>query len=150
MCVCGEGDGPWCRAHAWTGTCTASLCAHSRTLRQKPSAFGFTFARAGRLNPCAPLLRCSHNEIDEPMFTQPIMYQAIKRHRNALQVYQDHLLKEGSVSKEQVGVVWLGGCGEEMQGLWADVKVDVHRCPFLANECACMRVPVVSLCAGAR
>lgn len=30
--------------------------------------------------------RCRHNEIDEPMFTQPLMYQAIKRHKNALNV----------------------------------------------------------------
>ncbi|PRW57990.1 2-oxoglutarate mitochondrial-like isoform B [Chlorella sorokiniana] len=46
--------------------------------------------------------RYGHNEIDEPMFTQPLMYQAIKRHKNALQVYQDRLLREGSIPKEQI------------------------------------------------
>ena len=40
------------------------------------------------------------------MFTQSIMYQAIKRHKNALTIYQEKLAKEGSVPKEQVG---LGG-----------------------------------------
>ncbi|KAL4441839.1 hypothetical protein ABPG77_003755 [Micractinium sp. CCAP 211/92] len=49
--------------------------------------------------------RYGHNEIDEPMFTQPIMYQAIKRHKNALNVYQEKLLREGSVPKEQVRAI---------------------------------------------
>ncbi|KAI3434698.1 hypothetical protein D9Q98_002760 [Chlorella vulgaris] len=49
--------------------------------------------------------RYGHNEIDEPMFTQPIMYQAIKRHKNALQVYQDTLLKDGDISKEQIRAI---------------------------------------------
>ena len=62
--------------------------------------------------PPRPALPGRHNEIDEPMFTQPLMYQAIKRHKNALQIYQDKLLKEGSVPKEQVGVFGGGGlCG---------------------------------------
>lgn len=46
--------------------------------------------------------RHGHNEIDEPMFTQPLMYQRIKRHKNPQQIYVEKLLKEGSVSKEQV------------------------------------------------
>lgn len=43
-----------------------------------------------------------HNEIDEPMFTQPLMYQAIKRHKNPHVLYAEKLVAEGSVTKEQV------------------------------------------------
>ncbi|KAL6785511.1 OGD1 [Auxenochlorella protothecoides x Auxenochlorella symbiontica] len=46
--------------------------------------------------------RYGHNEIDEPMFTQPLMYSAIKRHANPQQLYVQRLLAEGSVSKETV------------------------------------------------
>lgn len=46
--------------------------------------------------------RHGHNEIDEPMFTQPLMYQRIKRHKNPYQIYVDKLLTEGSVEKAEV------------------------------------------------
>lgn len=46
--------------------------------------------------------RYGHNEIDEPMFTQPLMYQVIKRHRNPQQIYIEQLLNEGSLTKDQV------------------------------------------------
>jgi 2-oxoglutarate dehydrogenase E1 component len=50
--------------------------------------------------------RYGHNEIDEPMFTQPLMYQKIRAHKNPQQLYSDRLLSEGSVSKEQIkGIV---------------------------------------------
>jgi hypothetical protein len=52
-----------------------------------------------------------HNEIDEPMFTQPLMYKKIRQHKNAHQQYVERLLTEGSVSKQQVRlfgtVLWL-------------------------------------------
>jgi 2-oxoglutarate dehydrogenase E1 component len=43
-----------------------------------------------------------HNEIDEPSFTQPLMYQAIKNHKSAHDRYVERLLAEGHVSKDQV------------------------------------------------
>ena len=46
--------------------------------------------------------RYGHNEIDEPMFTQPLMYQRIRAHKNPQQLYSDRLLSEGSVSKDQI------------------------------------------------
>lgn len=49
--------------------------------------------------------RHGHNEIDEPMFTQPLMYQKIKRHKNPQQIYSERLLAEGSVTKEQVRAI---------------------------------------------
>lgn len=42
-----------------------------------------------------------HNEIDEPMFTQPLMYKAIRQHKNSHQRYVERLLSEG-LDKSQV------------------------------------------------
>jgi len=39
--------------------------------------------------------RHGHNEGDEPMFTQPLMYKAIKSHPTTLRLYADRLLAEG-------------------------------------------------------
>jgi len=41
-----------------------------------------------------------HNEIDEPMFTQPIMYKKIKEHPSTLSLYQKRLLSEGITEAE--------------------------------------------------
>merc|ERR1719433_949662 len=49
--------------------------------------------------------RFGHNEIDEPMFTQPIMYSIIKKHPNVLKIYQERLISEGVVTKEEVQAV---------------------------------------------
>jgi len=45
--------------------------------------------------------RFGHNEGDEPSFTQPIMYQKIKKHPSTLNVYGEKLIKEGTISKEE-------------------------------------------------
>jgi len=49
--------------------------------------------------------RHGHNEIDEPMVTQPRMYTIIKKHPNILDKYSDKLMKEGIVTKEDVDSV---------------------------------------------
>lgn len=46
--------------------------------------------------------RFGHNESDEPMFTQPVMYRAIKDHRPTRDIYGDKLVAEGLVSADQV------------------------------------------------
>ncbi|XP_077216411.1 2-oxoglutarate dehydrogenase, E1 component [Tasmannia lanceolata] len=46
--------------------------------------------------------RFGHNEIDEPSFTQPKMYQVIRNHPRALDIYQNQLIKSGEISKEDV------------------------------------------------
>ncbi|MCF4100012.1 2-oxoglutarate dehydrogenase E1 component [Maritalea mediterranea] len=46
--------------------------------------------------------RFGHNEGDEPSFTQPQMYKAIRSHRTTLQTYADKLVKEGVVSEKEV------------------------------------------------
>ena len=36
-----------------------------------------------------------HNEIDEPMFTQPIMYSVVRKHKDVMQLYSKKLQDEG-------------------------------------------------------
>ena len=45
--------------------------------------------------------RFGHNETDEPMFTQPLMYSAIKQHPSAVEIYSKQLAEEGVVSAEE-------------------------------------------------
>ncbi|XP_076657627.1 2-oxoglutarate dehydrogenase, mitochondrial [Halictus rubicundus] len=54
--------------------------------------------------------RFGHNELDEPMLTQPLMYKRIKEHPNVLTVYSDKLLREGVITEAYAQ--------EEIQKFW--------------------------------
>jgi len=41
--------------------------------------------------------RYGHNESDEPKFTQPLLYEAIEKHLNPREIYNQKLLDQGSV-----------------------------------------------------
>ncbi|XP_022707185.1 2-oxoglutarate dehydrogenase, mitochondrial-like [Varroa jacobsoni] len=43
--------------------------------------------------------RNGHNEVDEPMFTQPLMYQKIRKHKGTLDLYTKKLVDEGVVTE---------------------------------------------------
>src|SRR4051794_40670308 len=43
--------------------------------------------------------RFGHNEQDEPAYTQPQMYEAIKKHPPVRKLYADHLIDEGVISR---------------------------------------------------
>jgi 2-oxoglutarate dehydrogenase E1 component len=44
--------------------------------------------------------RNGHNEIDEPMFTQPLMYKKIREHPILLETYANKLIEEGVISRQ--------------------------------------------------
>ena len=46
-----------------------------------------------------------HNEADEPSFTQPLMYEAIKRKASPVEVYSRRLIEEGTVSQDDVAAM---------------------------------------------
>ncbi|OPB30355.1 2-oxoglutarate dehydrogenase E1 component [Bartonella sp. WD12.1] len=46
--------------------------------------------------------RYGHNEGDEPSFTQPLMYKAIRNHKTTVQLYSDQLIAQGVVGLEEV------------------------------------------------
>jgi 2-oxoglutarate dehydrogenase E1 component len=46
--------------------------------------------------------RFGHNEGDEPMFTNPIMYKKIKSHKTTLQLYTERLVKDGLIPEGEI------------------------------------------------
>ncbi|HTD88338.1 MAG TPA: 2-oxoglutarate dehydrogenase E1 component [Candidatus Binatia bacterium] len=45
--------------------------------------------------------RFGHNETDEPSFTQPLLYEAIRKRKSVREGYLEHLLKLGGLSREE-------------------------------------------------
>ena len=45
--------------------------------------------------------RSGHNEADEPSFTQPLMYQAIKKHQTTTKIYEKKIIKENIINSDQ-------------------------------------------------
>lgn len=46
--------------------------------------------------------RNGHNEMDEPMFTQPLMYRKIRQTKPLVEKYSEQLIKEGVVTEQEV------------------------------------------------
>ncbi|MCW7508325.1 2-oxoglutarate dehydrogenase E1 component [Leptospira levettii] len=46
--------------------------------------------------------RLGHNETDEPTFTQPQMYDIIKKHPKTISLYEEKLLQRGDITKEEI------------------------------------------------
>ena len=46
--------------------------------------------------------RFGHNEGDEPMFTQPMMYKSIKSHKTTLQLYTERLVRDGLIPEGEI------------------------------------------------
>ncbi|XP_066940609.1 2-oxoglutarate dehydrogenase complex component E1 isoform X8 [Macrobrachium rosenbergii] len=46
--------------------------------------------------------RNGHNEIDEPMFTQPLMYTRIRKLKPVVELFAEKLMNEGVVTKQEV------------------------------------------------
>ncbi|EMJ85734.1 2-oxoglutarate dehydrogenase E1 component [Leptospira meyeri] len=46
--------------------------------------------------------RLGHNETDEPTFTQPQMYDIIKKHPKTIKIYEEKLLQRGDITAEEI------------------------------------------------
>ncbi|MGR3290147.1 MAG: 2-oxoglutarate dehydrogenase E1 component [Paracoccaceae bacterium] len=46
--------------------------------------------------------RFGHNEGDEPMFTNPLMYKQIKKHKTTLQLYTETLVRDGLIPEGEI------------------------------------------------
>ena len=52
--------------------------------------------------------RHGHNEGDEPMFTQPIMYKTIATHPSTREILRDELIKAGAMTEAEAGQIEAG------------------------------------------
>jgi 2-oxoglutarate dehydrogenase E1 component len=83
--------------------------------------------------------RFGHNEGDEPSFTQPLMYKAIRSHPSASKIYAQRLVGEGVVTEAEVEAMraeWRAKLDTELEasqgykansadwldGRWSDIK----------------------------
>ncbi len=70
--------------------------------------------------------RHGHNEGDEPAFTQPVLYKKIKDRPSVRQLYTNHLVDSGAVSKKQ-GEKIANGFKARLQKAFESVKEDPPR-----------------------
>jgi 2-oxoglutarate dehydrogenase E1 component len=79
-----NGDNPEAVVHV------AKIASEFRQKFQKPVVIDmFCYRRYG------------HNEADEPMFTQPLMYKTIKSHPTVIELYSKRLAEEGVVTTQE-------------------------------------------------
>lgn len=72
--------------------------------------------------------RHGHNEIDEPMFTQPLMYKVIKQKKTCMELYAEELIKQGTVTKEiyeKMKADYEATCNEDFQKASLETQVKV-------------------------
>ena len=65
--------------------------------------------------------RRGHNEGDEPAFTQPLLYRAIRGRKPVREGYLDHLLQLGGVTREEADELVVGR-REELEQAFAEAK----------------------------
>ncbi|KYM89669.1 2-oxoglutarate dehydrogenase, mitochondrial [Atta colombica] len=94
--------------------------------------------------------RNGHNEMDEPMLTQPLMYKRIRNHPNVLSIYSNKLLKEGVITeafaKEEIEK-YMSHCEEEFKKAQTINSIqmnDWHDVPwieFFSNQSPRKKIP---------
>lgn len=96
--------------------------------------------------------RNGHNEMDEPMFTQPLMYKQIRKQKPVLQKYAELLISQGVVNQPEYEVqslgAWEGNHGWQLQGKpLAGFRVALKDATGSISACPCP-LAVAELCWG--
>mmetsp|Transcript_8090 Transcript_8090/g.24369 ORF Transcript_8090/g.24369 Transcript_8090/m.24369 type:complete len:525 (+) Transcript_8090:251-1825(+) len=74
--------------------------------------------------------RHGHNELDQPMFTQPLMYKKIKDHPTPVAIYSKRLIQEGSITEEEVNQM-KKAVNERLNAAFQDSKTYPERRDYL-------------------
>ncbi|MCD6727675.1 MAG: multifunctional oxoglutarate decarboxylase/oxoglutarate dehydrogenase thiamine pyrophosphate-binding subunit/dihydrolipoyllysine-residue succinyltransferase subunit [Solirubrobacteraceae bacterium] len=68
--------------------------------------------------------RFGHNEADEPAYTQPEMYAAIKRHERVANLYAAQLVEAGATTREEIDA-WQQEAWDELTRLHQELKAQI-------------------------
>ncbi len=85
--------------------------------------------------------RHGHNETDEPAFTQPIMYRAIKDMKTTRTLYAERLVAEGTLSAEDAQGMWDGFAERLEQSYQAAQAYKPNKADWLEGHWAGFTVP---------
>ena len=70
-----------------------------------------------------------HNEGDEPSFTQPLLYQTIKKKKTVASIYADKLISQEVVNTKQVDFI--------KDRIWSDLekklKITIIKCKTVTS-----------------
>jgi probable 2-oxoglutarate dehydrogenase E1 component DHKTD1 len=72
-----------------------------------------------------------HNELDEPAFTQPMMYNVIRDRKSTPVLYQDKLVADGIITQEQIET----DREEYMQELGQHLELSYSYTPEVVDSC---------------
>ena len=85
--------------------------------------------------------RHGHNETDEPAFTQPIMYRAIKDLKTTRTIYAERLAVEGVLSTEDAKAMW-DGFANTLEGAYQAAQAyKPNKADWLEGHWAGLTVP---------
>lgn len=85
--------------------------------------------------------RHGHNEGDEPAFTQPSMYRAIRAHPTTRQIYAQRLVRDGLVTEEQAAKMVEDVTGHLESAFQAAKNYRPNKADWLEGQWAGLRIP---------
>ncbi len=83
--------------------------------------------------------RHGHNETDEPAFTQPLMYRAIREQKTTRTLYAEALAREGAVTAEEASAMWNEFNNELEESLKAAQSYKPNKADWLEGAWAGMK-----------
>jgi 2-oxoglutarate dehydrogenase E1 component len=85
--------------------------------------------------------RHGHNETDEPAFTQPVMYRAIRDRRTTRTLYAERLEREGALEPGEAQAMWDGFAQTLEQAYQGAQSYRVNKADWLEGHWAGLRQP---------
>ena len=78
--------------------------------------------------------RYGHNELDQPMYTQPAMYSKIAKHQDTLTIYEKQLVAQGVAKQEELDAVRAKVNAQLDKDFEASKTTDVSKSDWLGNK----------------
>ena len=85
--------------------------------------------------------RFGHNELDQPAYTQPKLYQKIAKHDDTLKVYGDRLIADGTATTEELAEIRKSVTGVLDAEFEESKKAEIGKSDWLSSKWAGFKSP---------